>query len=331
MEHRSLQINVMNAKDIKDVNLLTKMDVYVVVSISGDYTTHKQTTPVDKDAGTNPKWNHSLNFSVDDAAAHQNRSTLVFLLRSDRIFGDRDIGEVRVPVKELINNPGNDYKNSRVVSYQVRTPSGRAKGTLTFSYKLGDKIQAPVPAPYPKKMGESLPAYPAYPPPGSAMEAQAYPPPVGAHPAYPHPAMAAETPTPATKKVEEPVTAYPAPAGVKMAYPPPGGYYAPPPPSGAAPPYGAPPPAYPPQGPVGYYQPAYGYPPQQMGAAGYGYAGAQQQQPRKKKGGKGKLGLGLGAGLLGGLLIGDMMSDASEMGAYDAGYDAGFDDGGFDF
>ncbi|KAF5181812.1 Src2 [Thalictrum thalictroides] len=300
MEYRPLEINVISAKDLKDVNLFSKMDVYAVVSISGDLRS-RQKTPVDHNSGKNPTWNYSIKFTIDENMAKQNRLILVFQLKSERSLGDKLIGEVHVPIKELLDNLG-DGKAPQFVSYQVRKPDGKSKGVLNFSYKFGDKIVSEMPK---YKGDEPVTAYPAYPPPGAAAGASsaAYPPPPQ-HGGYPP--QAGGYPPAQTG-------GYP-PAG----YPPPGGYGAPPVAG-----YGGYPPqqgGYPPPGGYG------GYPPQQGGYGGYP---PQVQKPPKKN----KMGMGLGAGLLGGalggLLIGDMISDA---GGYDGGYDGGFDGGGgFDF
>ncbi|KAA8545145.1 hypothetical protein F0562_019966 [Nyssa sinensis] len=255
MEYRPLDITVISADDLKNVNIFTTMDVYVVVSLSIYNTTVSKTkrkTSVDKDGGSSPRWNHRMKFSVEEAAlAQQAEVSLLFQIKSDRFFGDKYIGQVSVPIRELLDNT-TDMNSEHVVDYQVLTPSGNVKGTLKFSYKFGEKFTAQL----------------------------------------------------AAKKVDEPVTAYPAPV---TAHPPPHGvgYSMPPPPPGVG--YSMPPPGmagpYPPPG--GYHpQPGYGYPPQGYGyppppqMAGYGYMQPLPQQ-QKKKGSK--MGLGLGAGLLGGL------------------------------
>ncbi|XP_057959794.1 protein SRC2-like [Malania oleifera] len=295
MEHRTLEINEISAKDLQDVNLFSKMDVYVVVSISGDRGT-EQKTPVDRAAGKNPTWKHHIKFAVDKSSA----ALIVFRLRCDRALGDKDIGEVNVPVKELFAAAKDGGKAPQFVSYQVRKPSGKPKGVLSFSYKIGDK--APVVAPTAAaaavaaatKGDEPVTAYPV--PSVGPSTAYAPPPPMAAPGLYP---------------------------------PPPGGYPPPPPPVAAG--YGYPPQGvYPPPAGYGYPPPAgYGYPPQPNHGYGpsYGPGYPPVQQPQKKN----KFGMGLGAGLLGGavggLLIGDMVSDS-----YDSGYDAGFgDSGGFGF
>lgn len=291
MEQRTLEINVISAKDLKNVNLFSKMDVYAVVSISGDsqLPEQKTRTPVDRDGGTNPTWNFPAKFTIHVGPVQLNRLNLVFKLRCDRALGDKDIGEVNVPIKELLDSMG-DGKSMQFVSYQVRKPSGKPKGELNFSYKFGDKVVSGF-----EKVGDKadqpVTAYPAPPPPvvgpsASYGEPGPYPtvlPPPVANYAYPPP---------------PPFTGY--------AHPPPQPGYGYPPP----PPYG-----YPPAPQAGY-----GYPPAQ---AGYGYPPVQQP-PKKNKFGMG-LGAGLLGGALGGLLIGDMVSDAAD---YDAGYDAGFDDAG---
>lgn len=344
MAYRTLEINVISAEGLKHVNLISKMDVYAVVSISGDSSSanHKQQktrTPVDRSGGSNPTWNFPIKFTIDESLAQQNRLCVDFKLRCDRVLGDKDIGEVNVPIKELLDSPG-DGKSMQFVSYQVRKPSGKPKGELRFAYKFGDQISAaaaagPVGA-YPAQVSGPGHApygghFSAYPPPssvpyGGPVKADA---PVGSYPSqggyvpYGGPVIADTPVSPypvqssgsSSSKTEEPVTAYPAqPAGPSSGpYAAPGKYPPQPPPAGyphhSAAPYGG----YRPQQPP---PPGYGYPPPPP--PGYGYPSVQQ--PAKKN----KLGMGLGAGLLGGmlggLLIGDMVSDAGDC-----------DMGGFDF
>ncbi|GJN16827.1 hypothetical protein PR202_gb03850 [Eleusine coracana subsp. coracana] len=352
MAHRTLELTLISAKDLKEVNLLSKMEVYAVVSLSGDPRS-RQRIQADRTGGRNPTWNATLRFTVPASGA----GSLHVLLRAERALGDRDVGEVHIPLSELLSGATDSPVPAKFVAYQVRKiNSGKPQGVLNFSYKLGEVTKSAGYAPNSSTSAYAQPppvaAYPpasAYPPPSAypqAGKADAYPPPTAYPPAakaeaaggaYPPP-----TAYPPTGKTNEPATAYPPPSGYPpatsgkpgkagepvTAYPAAG-------PSTATP-YAAPPPqygyGYPPQQPAGYGYPpppqaGYGYP-----QAGYGY---QQQAARPPK--KNNFGMGLGAGLLGGavggLLLGDMMSDAS---AYDAGYDAGFDDGGgfdggFDF
>lgn len=309
MEHRILEINVMSGKDLNKVNLITKMDVYVVVSLSGadDRSDQKTKTHVDHDGDNNPTWNFPIKFTIDDNAAVHNRLNLVFKLRCQRALGDKDIGEVAVPIKELLDSP-NSTGSKQFVSYQIRKPSGKPKGQLTFSYQFSDKIISSVDA----KVDQPITACPAVNPAPMVGSTSVYPPPPQQGPTGPYPPPPAAYGYGGSGPTPPPPMAYPpqAAAGGEYGY----GYGYPP---QAAGPYGG----YPPPPP----QLQYGYPPQQ-GGYGYGYPPVQQARPPKKNN---NFGLGLGAGLLGGalggMLIGDAISDAG-------GYDAGFGDvGGFDF
>lgn len=323
MEFRTLDITVMSAKDLNKVTLISKMDVYVIVRIAGgsDKDSQKKKTPVAQDGDTCPSWKFPMKFIVDEAAARQNRLSLVFTLRCERALGDKDIGEVYVPIKELLDSPTGADGKQPFVSYQVRKPSGKPKGQLTFSYKFAEKVAGPA---APVKSEEPVTAYPA---PPMAGPSSVYPPP---H-AYPPSSAAGNAPYPPPKDGHGHGPYPPVPVAYPQAAPAPGGY---PPAASSHGGYGY---AYPPQQPYGGYPPPppaggyAGYPQQQ----GYGYPPPQVAAAKPPK--KNKFGMGLGAGLLGGalggLLIGDMVSDAAD---YDGGYDAGFGDGGgfdggFDF
>lgn len=292
-----LDITVVSADAIKNVNTFSKMDVFVVVSVIIGYHKIKNTTPVHKNAGTSPRWNHQIRFVVDEATVNNpGAAFLHFQLTSERTFGNKDIGAVRIPVDELFSQWSKDSQggDERIMEYQVITRSEKKKGTLKFSYKFGEKFTQA------ENYGDKFrhEQFAAYPPPEAARAGSSmpYPPPPGpgvANPAgYPAPGYGG----------------YPQQMVPPMAYPPQPGY------------------GYPP--PHGY---GYNYPPPP--AAGYGYPPMQQQQqpPKKSKFGMGA-GLGLGAGLLGGMLVGDMISDVGEMAAYNEGYEEAVENmGGYDF
>ncbi|KAF5774209.1 putative C2 domain-containing protein [Helianthus annuus] len=335
MADRALDLTIISAKGLNKVNLVGKMDVYAVVYINGTKNQdQKQKTPVDNNGDANPNWNHQMKFMINESEALQNRSTLVVKIKTEGMFGDKDLGEVHVPVKELLEGASTGGKPLQFVSYQVRKPSGKPKGELSFSYKFGEKtngvgaVDEPVTA-YPAgkvdnkaddvtkpnvagkvdKTDDVVTAYPAVNSGSGSGSSSLYPPPYAPASAYPPPAAAVAT------------GSYPPPAAAVAPgpYPPAGGAYYPPPAG-----YPQAPAGYP-QAPAGYpyqQQPAYGgypppppagyggYPPQ----PGYGYPPPVVQPPQQTQK-KGKFGLGLGAGLLGGalggLLIGDIVSDAA--------------------
>ncbi|KAL1220164.1 SRC2-like protein [Cardamine amara subsp. amara] len=327
MANLTLELNIYSAKDLENVNLITKMDVYAVVSINGDDSqkNHKEKTPIDRTGESEPTWNHAVKFSVNQRLAREGRLTLVVKLVCDRIFGDKDLGEVQVPILELLcsspsfNGNGNGQGTMRFVTYQVRIPSGKGQGSLTFSYRFDSpsfKPELPVSSPFnpnPINTPGDLPST-TYPP---SSESGLYPslasigyPPSSQPLGYSAPPYRYDSPYP-----EQPVTCYPppSPSNSNLYPPPPHHQYPPPhhqypPPSGHS--YHQVQPSqsfhgYAPSSPQNQYE--YGYPPPPR----YGYGCPTTQAPRKEN--KSGIGLGLGAGLLGGVLgglvIGDLVSD----------------------
>ncbi|KAL8486259.1 hypothetical protein ACS0TY_023098 [Phlomoides rotata] len=148
MVHRLLEITLQYAKDLHKVNLISKMDVYVVVSISGGDKNSKQRikTAADHGGDANPMWRFTTQFAVEEAALLQNRLVLDFELKCERALKDRAVGEVHVPVKDLLDFPANGGAGKqKFVSYQVKKPNGKPKGQLTFSYRFRDKTAAAEP------------------------------------------------------------------------------------------------------------------------------------------------------------------------------------------
>ncbi|KAJ6911835.1 protein SRC2-like [Populus alba x Populus x berolinensis] len=233
MGERTLEINVISARGLKDVNYISKMDVYAVVSISGGDDSkqkpkQKTKTPVDRAGGKNPTWNFPIKFTIPQAPLAESRLNVVFNLKCERALGDKDVGEVNVPVKELLDSAG-DGKSMKFVSYQVRKPSGKPKGEVSFSFKFSG-ISTAAAAKATNSSSQPVTAYAAVPVVGPSSVPYAGP---GSYP--------------------------PPPPGYGYPPPPPYGGYAPPPQPG----YGYPPP------PGGYGYPpvqgGYGYPPQVQG------------------------------------------------------------------
>lgn len=291
MAYRTLEMTLLSAKDLKRVNLISRMEVYAVVTISGDPLTRQCTQP-DPYGGRHPCWNTSFRFNVPPSAATAT-GCLHVLLRTERALGDRDVGEVIVPLADILagggaaSDPGS--RPPQLASYQVRKVHRcEPRGVLNVSYRLG-----PIVAPQARAVDEAA---------GGA----------GAFVGYPVP-----------RQFYAPSYAYlPSPLSL-----------APPPPPAQAAGRDAqlhPPPQY--SLPAATYsqaypqQPAANYP--QQPAAG---RAALPAPASGESNGKLDFGVGLGAGLvsgaIGGMLVaGDvMMSDAA---AYNSGYRAGLADGG---
>lgn len=114
----------------------------------------QQRTPTDTEGDANPEWNHEIRFdlgssfnSLDDF--NDDRLFLHFDLRSEAtgllaIGGDRSIGEVWVPLKDLIQPHNLNNGIARFVNYEVRTLDGKSNGVINFSFKLNFKQNSPL-------------------------------------------------------------------------------------------------------------------------------------------------------------------------------------------
>ena len=181
MKNKQLEITVISAKGLKRVKHLHAMDVYAVVTISSNPQT-EQRTPVDRGGGTNPMWNHTLKYTIDEAVAQMNYLFLnIKLMCHSSIHSDKEIGQVLVPVKELLDKAG-EAELVKHMTYQVKKPSGEPKGELNLSFKFED---TPITA-YPPHVGTSSPYLP--PPPPSLNIPPTYPPQSGySNPTIGHP------------------------------------------------------------------------------------------------------------------------------------------------
>lgn len=139
MECRKFEITLISASDLEDVRVLGKMKVHGRVSLGdGD----EKRTPSDKHGETNPAWNYTMRFAVSESMVENFNTMLVVKLYCKRKLGDRYIGEIHTPIKELFDFAKAAAAGSRsaVVCFPVQRGCVNSQGMLRFSYKFGDKI-----------------------------------------------------------------------------------------------------------------------------------------------------------------------------------------------
>jgi hypothetical protein len=84
-------------------------------------------------------------------------SSLHVLLRAERALCDRDVGEVHIPLSELLSGAPDGPVPAKFVAYQMRKiSSGKPQGVLNLSYKLGEFANGYAPAPPPSPPTPSL-------------------------------------------------------------------------------------------------------------------------------------------------------------------------------
>ncbi|KFK23455.1 hypothetical protein AALP_AAs48803U000200 [Arabis alpina] len=160
LENPTLELKIVSASEINHIDATDKIDVYAVVSITGDTTQPKQAakTPIDYDGGSNPTWNHTAKFSINEREANESLLTVKVKLFSYWLEGEGDLylGEVNVPVQELlVSNPIPPFVNGNVNKMKSMTcpikvmDGGSTKATLSLSYRfkpvLVDDLHPPAP------------------------------------------------------------------------------------------------------------------------------------------------------------------------------------------
>ncbi|CAM6096547.1 unnamed protein product [Calypogeia fissa] len=338
-EERTLELSVISAKELKRVRKFGPDICYAVAYIRAR---EKKSTPVDKDGGNNPRWNSKLVLTCDESLLHRGAGTITVEIYSHGSFSNKLVGTSKVSLLE-ISKLINQTRPPSSMSYEVRRPSGKVRGTLTISVKLGEKraIRSNAQAPYyttangvysprttTQGVDSSNAAGSVYPPPkasaGSTSSydtppaSQVYPPPkpssnsnyvasvANAGQVYPPPMVSVGSDS-HSSNVEVPAMAYP--PRISSGVDGPSSKVEEPVMAYPAPGYAA----YP--YPSNQYGPRYPdgqqYYPSAQANVPYNYQEAyysKPQRPARRPGGSG-MGMGLLGGALGGLLLGDMVGD----------------------
>ena len=152
MGYRALELVIQSAQGLRNVHnapQLRKMNPFALVSIrdnNNNLHSSEDQTPIDSEGNTNPKWNFHVTFNIDITRVKENHLALVVKLKSRRITGNRDVGEVRVLITELEGFGDANAVAERHVSKNVVNLDGtsqQGEGTLNFSYKFGNTVQQP--------------------------------------------------------------------------------------------------------------------------------------------------------------------------------------------
>ncbi|XP_065638330.1 uncharacterized protein LOC136071220 [Quercus suber] len=157
MDCRVLKLVIQSAHGLRNVNHMTTMKPYAIVSIRDNQNnlhSSEEKTPEDTGGGSNPTWNSPVTFNLDITKAKESSLELVVKLmsfRTDHWFRDKEIGEVRVFITKLLEGFGGKAKADAVVaekqmSESVMTTDEKPEGTLVFSYKFESVTSVQKPA-----------------------------------------------------------------------------------------------------------------------------------------------------------------------------------------
>ncbi|XP_022876726.1 protein SRC2-like [Olea europaea var. sylvestris] len=137
--YRNFGLTLISAKNLPNVRKYFKPKVYAKVTFCGDKKTEKRTL-ADKHGESNPAWNYTLKYKIDESGIAQYGLQLVIKLYCKRTLGDRFVGKIYKSMKELFDD-AQSSGGSAVLSLPIKKGSEETGGRLTFSYKFGEIIQ----------------------------------------------------------------------------------------------------------------------------------------------------------------------------------------------
>ncbi|KAG0317837.1 hypothetical protein BGZ99_006064 [Dissophora globulifera] len=121
----SLQVSVLRANHLDDVETMGKNDPYCQVSLVNDDKTKFQKTAVKKNAGKDVEWNQTL--TLDDFQPTQHHLLYVDVLDDD-LMADAPIGFAAIPLSQVERASGQVMKGT----FDLFTPGGKQKGTVSL-------------------------------------------------------------------------------------------------------------------------------------------------------------------------------------------------------
>ncbi|KAL7128393.1 hypothetical protein ABFS83_14G313800 [Erythranthe nasuta] len=142
MECRKFEITLISANNLENVRMLCKMKVHARVSIGGTSPETEKRTPTDKHGEVNPAWNFTMRYTISETMLENYNSMLVVKLYCKRKMGDRYVGEIHTPMKELFEyaKNGGGGTNAAVLTLPVQKGCVNSQGALRFSYRFGERV-----------------------------------------------------------------------------------------------------------------------------------------------------------------------------------------------
>ncbi|KAH6832835.1 hypothetical protein C2S53_006082 [Perilla frutescens var. hirtella] len=153
MEGREFRVTLVSAQNLPDIRSHGHMKVYAEVSLNGILETTTKSN-VDEQGETNPMWSFVAGYTISEAAMQLPGVNLMVKLLCKRTIGDKLIGEVKIPLKNLFDTTHESADQEKILSYDVK---GTPNGVLNISYSFGQKMAVvPDRAPLPSSSGQKI-------------------------------------------------------------------------------------------------------------------------------------------------------------------------------
>ncbi|KZV33045.1 hypothetical protein F511_03311 [Dorcoceras hygrometricum] len=139
MECRKFEITLISAQDLENVRRLGKMKVYARVSIGSGNPEAEKWTPPDRHGESNPVWNFTMKYTICESMIQHYNTMLVIKLYCKRKLGDRYIGEMHAPMKQLFHDT-KTAGGSSIMTFFVQKGCMNSQGLIRFCCRFGEKV-----------------------------------------------------------------------------------------------------------------------------------------------------------------------------------------------
>ncbi|CAD6334001.1 unnamed protein product [Miscanthus lutarioriparius] len=113
----TLELTLVSMRDLRAINLVSKMEVYAVAYLAGDPRS-RQRIPTDRAGSHDPTWNATVVLTVP--ASGTGSGAIPVLLRTEHTLGgDRDVGEVLLPLLDVLAGTEDTPTDATVAYFPV--------------------------------------------------------------------------------------------------------------------------------------------------------------------------------------------------------------------
>lgn len=147
-EERLIELGIVSASNLKDVNYISKMETYAVLTFP-PYVEY--TTQVDSKGGSNPRWDEKLGFLVPESLLHRGEANIKVEVFTLSTLGPKFVSEASIPISDI--SAISQFNDPIYKRYPLKTNSGDYHGDLHVSFAIGEKMVL-------HKKGEHPPSYP---------------------------------------------------------------------------------------------------------------------------------------------------------------------------
>eukprot|EP01018_Ginkgo_biloba_P012562 Gb_28884 [translate_table: standard] len=137
MDNVTLEITVTSAENLKNARRFGRL-MRTYASVWTDPNT-QNCTRVDREGGRYPTWNEKLQMPVSQKYIQQKGSALIIQIYCKTVLGKKQVGWTKMPYSDVLEGYGK-LDSVRFLSYRLRRPNGKPRGTVNFSLRFSQKI-----------------------------------------------------------------------------------------------------------------------------------------------------------------------------------------------